>query len=217
MTNTALNWNKIRDVPVFLFVARCFSLHMSITAMVSLTGADYRTIRGSITCIQKALCAKIKKMHEDGEFKLGGPGKVVEVDEMHVCGRKYGRGRKLEKEGTWILGLTEVDEASHPIENGRFLEQLSKREDEREEAARQRQEKRKRRKTTKKAVKRCAPSTAHLSSFARSTEQFEVETSEWIDDAFVSDHDDENGEVGNQEDDGIDIVHVGPDVDENGE
>ena len=154
VTNAALNWNKIRDVPLFIFVAKCFANHVSTTAMVSLTGADYRTIRGYISCIQKALCAKVKKMHEDGLLKLGGPGKVVEVDEMHPCGRKYNRGRTLEKEGVWILGLTEVDVASHPIENPAFLDQLRKREEEREEAARQQQEKRKRSKTAKKAAKR---------------------------------------------------------------
>ena len=218
-TNTALQWNKIRDIPVFLFVARCFALHMSTAAMVSLSGADYRTVRDYIACIQKALCAKIKKMREDGELKLGGPGKVVEVDEMLACGRKYGRGRKLEKEGVWILGLTEVDVASHPIENPAFLKQLSEREEEREEAARQRQEKRKRRKVAKKAAKRRCPAPSGqppscLSCFSHSSEPFEVERSEGIDGEFISGNNEGNREVAN-EDDGIDIVHVGPDVEEN--
>ena len=74
---------------------------------------------------------------------LGGPGKVVEIDEMFLSHRKYKRGRKLAKEGTWILGLTEVDASSHPIENPGVLERLIEREDKREQAARERAERRK--------------------------------------------------------------------------
>ena len=57
-------------------------------------------------------------------MKLGGPEKVVEIDEMYVCHRKYNRGRPMGKEGTWVLGLTVVDGAFHPIENPRFLDML---------------------------------------------------------------------------------------------
>ena len=135
----------VQDIPLFLFVAQCYALHVSTKAIVSLSGADYRTVKGYIESIQKALCEKVRTMREAGQLKLGGAGKVVEIDEMFVCSRKYGRGRRMAKEGTWILGLTEVDAATHPIENPAFLEQLRKREDEREEAAVQRLEKRKRR------------------------------------------------------------------------
>ena len=86
-----------------------------------------------------------KKEYDEGRLKLGGPGKVVEVDEMHVCHRKYQRGRLLAKKGVWVLGLTEVDSASHPIEDPRLLERLKDQEDKRKKAADERaQRKRKR-------------------------------------------------------------------------
>ena len=78
-----------------------------------------------------------------GELKLGGEGKVVEVDEMFLCHRKYNVGRKTVKEGTWVLGLTEVDAASHPTENHEALARLMEREERREQAARERAERRK--------------------------------------------------------------------------
>ncbi|XP_064463586.1 uncharacterized protein LOC135374571 [Ornithodoros turicata] len=39
--------------------------------------------------------------------KIGGPGHVVEIDECKIGRRKYQRGRIVE--GTWILGLIDVD------------------------------------------------------------------------------------------------------------
>ena len=246
-TNSALDLSHIRNVPLFLFVASCFSLHVSTKAIMCLTGAHYRTVKKYIGCIQKAMCEKIRKERSEGRMMLGGQGKIVEIDEMFVCGRKYGRGRRMAKEGTWVLGLTEVDAASNPIENRNFLEQLRKREDEREEAARQRQERRKRRKTTKNAVRAPrpipdvpAPDTAapnasvpvspdhdcpaphcpvpnFLTSFVRTSDTFEVETAEWIDDAFATDDGDDNGhELANQdeEEEGIEIVHVADNVDD---
>ena len=68
-----------------------------------------------------------KKEFIDGKLKLGGEGKVVEIDEMYVCHRKYIKGRPVEKEGTWVVGLTKVDATSHPIENPQVQERLKKR------------------------------------------------------------------------------------------
>ena len=202
-------------MPLFLFVAQCYALHVSTKAIVSLSGADYRTVKGYIESIQKALREKVKAMREEWQLKLGGPGKVVEIDEMFVCSRKYGRGRRMAKEGTWIFGLMEVDEASHPIENPDFLEKLKQMEEEREAAPVQRQEKRKRRKTAKRMKK--ARKRRHVSAFIGCSEPYSVETSEWIDDEIRFDDGDENGgEMANEEEDRIDIVHVGNDVQDEG-
>ena len=38
---------------------------------------------------------------------IGGPGRVIEVDEMKIGRRKYKRGRVVE--GSWILGLIDVE------------------------------------------------------------------------------------------------------------
>lgn len=47
-----------------------------------------------------------KKTTDDNGFsaKIGGPGKTVEVDEAHLCTRKFHRGRILESQQYWIFG-----------------------------------------------------------------------------------------------------------------
>ena len=109
----------------------------------ALSGADFRTVRRYITALRDALGASVRKKHLLGELKLG-VGRVVEVDETFLCHRKYNVGRKTVMEGTWVLGLTEVDAASHPIENAEALAKLREREEKREQAARERAEMRKR-------------------------------------------------------------------------
>ena len=141
---TAFNWKQVRNIPLFIFVALCFCLRVNVKSIQALSGADYRTVKRYITVLREALSACAKKEHREGRLKLGGEGKVVEVDEMFVCHRKYHRGRRHAKEGVWVLGLTEVKAASHPIEDPLLLKKLKKDEDRREKAAQERLRRRKR-------------------------------------------------------------------------
>ena len=74
----------IRDIPLFLFVAQCVCLRVSTKAIQSLSGADVRTVRSYIKAIREAMRSSVLKEFEEGHLKLGGEGKVVEVDEMYV-------------------------------------------------------------------------------------------------------------------------------------
>jgi hypothetical protein len=38
------------------------------------------------------------------EGKIGGPGKIVEIDETHIRTRKYKKGRVLKTEQFWVFG-----------------------------------------------------------------------------------------------------------------
>ena len=43
--------------------------------------------------------------------KIGGPGKIVQIDESHMYTRKYNVGRILHSEQCWIFGG--IDEDGH--------------------------------------------------------------------------------------------------------
>ncbi len=47
-------------------------------------------------------------------LKIGGPGRVIELDESHFYKAKYHRGRQLARPATWVFGMTERGE-SHKI------------------------------------------------------------------------------------------------------
>ena len=97
---TALSNKKIKNVPLFLFVTQCFCLHVGVMAIVARTGDDYSTVSKYINAVMDSMCACIKSAHSRGQLKLGGPDKIVEIDEMFLWHRKYGRGRRMAKEGT---------------------------------------------------------------------------------------------------------------------
>lgn len=55
------------------------------------------------------MCHEIRKYmaQVDGDWMMGGPGEVVEVDETYVGGKEQGKGSKKEK--TIVLGIMERD------------------------------------------------------------------------------------------------------------
>ena len=143
---------------------------------------------------------------------IGGPGKDVEIDKMFLCHRKYKRGRKMAKEGTWILGLTEVEASTHPIENPEHLEQLKDREDKRELAVLERSEKRKR--AAERRI-RSGPSEFPSAVSAQSPSMSRTAQSRV---SLPPQHRDINlDRRALQNDDPVDFIHVGDDANESTE
>ena len=102
-TNTAIEWNMVRDIPLFIFVAHCFCEHVSTKVIMALTGADYRTIQSYITTSREALCAAVKEKRRSGELVLGGPGKSSKMTNCFFSS-EIQTGRKLAKgeRGYWV-------------------------------------------------------------------------------------------------------------------
>lgn len=56
-TGTALDFNSIEKIPLFIFVLQCFCLGINIKSIIALTGADYRTVNKYIESLREALSA----------------------------------------------------------------------------------------------------------------------------------------------------------------
>ena len=148
---TVLDDHGIGDIPLFIFVVKCFLLRISTKAIVELSGAHEETVHKYLKVVRSVLCSHFESEARNPDFMFGGPGKIVEVDEAFISKRKYGRGRRQPKEGIWVVGITEVDDPTQRIDDEELLRVMKKREADREAAAGRRVRRRKA-KTVKRHV-----------------------------------------------------------------
>ena len=101
----------------FAFVLRIichWALQTRQTDQVDLINVD----RKSIGMIQQKIRTIVSIALDAGQIKLGGPGKVVEIDESLFIKVKHHKGKDLSRPQVWIFGMYERD----PIrENKRCL------------------------------------------------------------------------------------------------
>ena len=50
-----------------------------------------------------------KEVIRETTRKVGGPGKMIVIDETALAKRKYHRGRPVARETCWVLGIYDVD------------------------------------------------------------------------------------------------------------
>lgn len=86
----------------WLYVIFLWSIDESNKRLSLLTGLSLRTVVTTLEKLRNVCSWKIL----NGNIKLGGRGKTVEIDEsMFGAKRKYNRGRV--SEGTWVFGMVE--------------------------------------------------------------------------------------------------------------
>ena len=84
-----------------------WSVQLTITKSVSLfelitEEKIHRETVGSLFLRLRNICTVLINKHK---FKLGGKGKVVEIDESLVAKVKHHRGKDLKRQQVWIFGL----------------------------------------------------------------------------------------------------------------
>ena len=88
----------------WLYIIFLWSIDISNKQISLLTGISLRTAVTTLEAIRRICSLKIL----NGNVKLGGRGKTVEIDEsMFGHKRKYNRGRV--SKGTWVFGMVERD------------------------------------------------------------------------------------------------------------
>ena len=86
-----------------------------------------------------------ERMYEQWEGDLGGPGKVIKIDEVFVVKRKYNVGKPLVNEELVIFGITEREAGVVQILDDELYSYLVQKEDYKEQKALQRKRQQQRR------------------------------------------------------------------------
>ena len=128
LTGTVFDLHKIDDIPLFIFVMRCYVLRVPVKAISGLTGSKEETITKYLTLIKDSIRVCFEDQIRNENIMFGGEGKVVEIDEAFLSRRKYYRGRKQAKEGVWVVGLTEVDTSTREVNDPLVLQHVKENE-----------------------------------------------------------------------------------------
>ena len=120
-----------------------------------------------------------------------------------------------QKEGTWTLGLTEVDVAKHPIENTEALHKLREREQKREQTALERAELRKAAK--QRQIQSRLNNFPSLFFHGRPIQTIQAPGTADLPDCHENTMPKEQFDDDEEVDDPVDLVHVDEDCDDSGD
>ena len=68
---TVLDDHGIGDIPLFLFVVKCFLLRVSTKAIVELSGAHEDTVRKYLKAVRSVLCSHFDNEARNPDFMFG--------------------------------------------------------------------------------------------------------------------------------------------------
>ena len=98
--------SKIKENDLFCLI-RYFVLGASHTFIKNATGLSSEVITNYTTMIKEVMTNSVLNSYEDlpdEPGKIGGPGKIVEIDETKIARRKSGVGHLLARELDWVFG-----------------------------------------------------------------------------------------------------------------
>ncbi|XP_023236594.1 uncharacterized protein LOC111635761 [Centruroides sculpturatus] len=93
-------FGKILWSSILSFVWHYLALDCSTTVSANAAGISNKA---AVDWSNHVRFVMLVALHNILSFKIGGPGKTVELDETVICKRKYEKGRKL-KSTKWVVG-----------------------------------------------------------------------------------------------------------------
>ena len=100
---------NIENIPAFLFVLESVLLRSPMNAIQAFSGLQPETMRKYVGVVRKMMTDTTQHLYRSWEGQLGGPGKVVEIDEAILVKNKYHVGRLQAKQWVIVFGITERD------------------------------------------------------------------------------------------------------------
>ena len=92
--------NKKLTVRSFLLLLWLYCTHNSVSQAAVTASLNVKTVRGIFKAIRQCMVEDI--LDQQQNYKLGGVGEIVEIDESKFGKRKYHRGKRVV--GKWVLG-----------------------------------------------------------------------------------------------------------------
>ena len=107
ITNTPLF--QVSNIRKFLAALEGWCNDDKASSIISKLGITKRTWRSYKQIFNNVVWETLRRAKASNDLVLGRDGVVVEVDECHLHGRKYNRGRPLATSALWVVGIIERD------------------------------------------------------------------------------------------------------------
>ena len=99
----------VKNLRLFLHATISWVTNGKVSTMMAESGIAPKTWASYKKKLQKTVDQTLDRLVASGSMKLGGPGKVVEVDECKLYTPKYHRGHPQTSSDVWVVGLLERD------------------------------------------------------------------------------------------------------------
>ena len=111
----------VNDVRNFLAAAESWVSDGKVETLLAQTGMTPKTWAHYRQRLQNTVDLTLEKMEVSGELKMGGKGKVVEVDEAKLFSAKYHKGLPPAADKLWVVGIIERDRDDQGLRRSAFM------------------------------------------------------------------------------------------------
>ena len=111
----------VKNIRNFFAAATTFVSNSKVSVLQAQTTLDAKTWANYKFRLQTTVNQTLEKMKAEGHMKLGGEGKIVEVDECKLHSSKYHKGHTPSTDKIWVVGIIERDRDEHGLRRSAFI------------------------------------------------------------------------------------------------